>query len=242
MGTVPRTVRAVLGLAVLVATLFLGPAASPVAAQASHEGDFVGRINAERANRGLGQLEVYGELVGVARRWSQKMADSNTLQHNPNLAREVSADWEKLAENVGVGGSVDDIHRAFMNSAGHRANILDPVLTHVGVGVVTGPDGRIWVTEVFMKLRGGGGSQPPPTTAAPAPPPTTAAPRPTTTRPPAPATTAAPRPAPTTTAPPPPPEPEPVPVEEAAPPPPPKEVPRRITVVLDVLHTIDTAR
>ena len=235
-----------LGLAVLVAALLLGPAVPPAVAQASHEGDFVGRINAERAGRGLGQLEVYGELVGVARRWSQKMADSNTLQHNPNLAREVTADWEKLAENVGVGGSVDDIHRAFMNSAGHRANILDPVLTHIGVGVVTGPDGRIWVTEVFMKLRGGGSApQPAPTTtAAPAPPPTTAAPRPTTTRAPAPATTAAPRPSPTTTAaPPPPPDPEPAPVEEAAPPPPPpKEVPRRITVVLDVLHAIDTAR
>ena len=243
-------VRLLVSFVAAAMLLLAGLAAVPASADAGAEGDFVARINSARSGRGLGALTVDGELTAIARRWSQKMANDQRLAHNPNLSREVTQNWEKLAENVGFGGDVATIHEAFMNSAPHRANILDGALTHVGVGVVVDGAGQIWVTEVFMRLRGGSGdSAPPPTTAAPPPPP-----------PPPPPTTARPRPAPTTTPPPaapaPPPRRPPPPVEaepqpaaapveappvEAAPAPPPAPSPR-LVLVLDRLAALDRGR
>ena len=183
--------RAAFFVAILIA-LGVASVVPASAAEEAAESQFVSLTNSARASSGAGRLSVDGELTSIARRWSAKMAADNRLAHNPNLSREVTQDWAKLGENVGVGDNPDQIHQAFMNSPAHRANILDGAFTRVGIGVVRGGDGRIWVTEVFMRLRSddSGG----------APPPTTAAPRPVTTRPPAPATTA-PRP-PVTTAPP----------------------------------------
>jgi hypothetical protein len=211
----------------------------PAMADASQEADFVSRANGARASSGAAALRVDGELTAIARRWSGKMAAAKQLSHNPNLAKEVTADWEKLAENVGFGASVESIHQAFMNSAAHRANILDPALTHIGVGVVVDDEGQIWVTEVFMRLRGGGTGTTA-TTAAP-PPPTTARPKPVTTAPPAtaPRTTVAPKPkvtvpTATTEAPPP--------VTVPAPPPLPPDPTPRLVLVLDQLRALDGGR
>ena len=179
--------RVAFAIAVAMATVISGLwfGAAPAAADAGIEAEFVSLTNNARGS--AGRLSVHSELVSVARRWSAKMAADNRLAHNPNLSREVTADWEKLGENVGTGDSAAQIHDAFMNSPAHRANIVDPAFTYVGIGVARGGDGRIWVTEVFMRLRGGGGGSaptttatPPPTTAKPTP--VTVAPTPTTTR------------------------------------------------------------
>lgn len=223
-----RPVVALLATVVVLLGEGMAPAASApapsrpmarAAAEPGAEAEFVDRVNSARAAAGKGSLSTDAELTSIARRWSQRMANEQRLSHNPNLANEVQADWEKLAENVGFGQNVGQIHDAFMNSAAHRNNILDGAFTHIGIGVVIDGAGQIWVTQVFMRLRGGGGgSAPPPTTAAPPPPPpttTTARPAPAPTSPPttrAPRvttpTTARPAPAPTTprvtTAPPPP--------------------------------------
>jgi hypothetical protein len=237
--------RRLVGLVTVALVAMTLVAVRPAVADAGQEADFVSRANGARANSGAGSLKVDGELTAIARRWSGKMAAANQLSHNPNLSKEVSADWEKLAENVGFGPSVESIHQAFMNSAGHRANILDSALTHIGVGVVVDGDGQIWVTEVFMRLRGGaGGGGTPATTAAP-PPPTTAKPKPVTTAPPAtaPRTTAASKPkvtappatAPATTAAPPP-------VTVPEPPPLPPDPTPRLVLVLDQLRALDGGR
>ena len=200
-----RLVAVTVAVISAVSALAMFGLAAPAGADAGAEAEFVDRINGARASSGKGSLATHAELTSVARRWSKRMADEQRLAHNPNLANEVQADWEKLAENVGFGQDVGQIHEAFMNSTAHRNNILDGGMTHVGVGVVVDGSGQIWVTEIFMRLRGGGDSSPPPTTsppprapaptAAPAPaptsPPTTRAPRVTT------ATTARPAPAPT---------------------------------------------
>lgn len=239
-----RTLVAALLVAVAVVGVG-GVLAAPATADA--ESDFVARINDERASRGLATLTVDAELTTIARRWSGKMAASQQLAHNPNLSKEVTQDWEKLAENVGYGPDVPTIHDAFMNSSAHRTNILDPAVTHLGVGVAVDGSGQVWVTQVFMRLRGGGGGgggSTSATTAAPAPAPTTTArPRPA-------PTTTAPRPAPTTaptpvteaptTAPPPPPEPEPT-TTTTSPPPPPAPT-TRLVLVLEGLVALDEGR
>ena len=72
--------------------------------------------------------------------------------HRPDLAARASAiapSWSKLGENVGTGGSVTSLHTAFMNSPGHRANVLGDY-NRVSIAVIV--DGaRIWVTFDFMK-------------------------------------------------------------------------------------------
>jgi uncharacterized protein YkwD len=194
-----------------------GASAAAPAADSGLESQFVSRINSLRASKGLRQLQVSGELVGVARAWTDRMVSAGQISHNPNLGSQVSGNWQKLGENVGVGYDVDGLMRAFINSPAHYRNLVDPDWTHVGVGVSHAGDGRIYTTHNFMQLSGGGGAPPPPP--APSPSPTPAPTAPPTTAPPAPPPTT------TTTAPPPPPEPKP---SEA-----------RVTAVLDPLRSLE---
>jgi len=130
-------------------------------AQAGTEGDFLSRINASRAAAGLAPVSMHSDLVPDARSHSAEMMAAGQIFHSSNLGS-VASGWEALAENVGAGPSAASLHTAFMNSAGHRANILGNY-NHVGVGVATEGD-LIWVTVIFMRK----GSVPEPTTPAPA--------------------------------------------------------------------------
>ncbi len=127
------------------------PAAASGAFSAESEQQFVDAVNRERAAHGLGTLAVHSELTDVARGWAEHLEAEGRLSHNPDLGNQVTADWEKLAENVGTGWEIDSIHRAFMDSPSHRANILDGDLTHIGLGVVNA-GGQLWVTQNFMRL------------------------------------------------------------------------------------------
>jgi len=121
-----------------------------IAHASSEESRFTSLTNHERSSRGLRTLTVKSDLVSIARRHSQEMANSGGIYHNDNLANEVSGDWTELGENVGKGPTVDAIHRAFMDSAPHRANILRSSYNQVGIGTVIRVD-YIYVTEVFAK-------------------------------------------------------------------------------------------
>lgn len=136
--------RMLLVLALLAAILPL--TAQPAAADAA-ESELVARINQERSGRGLSQLRVAGDLVAVARRHSQRMADRDGIYHNPSLGSEVSG-WQKVGENVGRGPSASSLHQGFMSSPSHRANVVDSEWLEVGVGVVRAGD-RLYVTELF---------------------------------------------------------------------------------------------
>jgi hypothetical protein len=170
---------------VLLTTVALLLPLAPAHAQAppdpaTAEAEFVARINELRASKGLGQLRVDPELVRVARAWSEKMAAADQISHNPNLAKEVTADWQKLGENVGVGMTVAKLHDAFVKSPAHYRNLVDPDFTHIGVAVVIGRDGALFTTHQFMKLRPrAAAAEAAATTAAPAPATTTTTARPT---------------------------------------------------------------
>jgi hypothetical protein len=138
---------------IVAGALALGAIAlTPVNASASsEESRFTSLLNHERTSRGGHALVTKSDLVAVARRHSQRMADRGYIYHNDNLPNEVDGDWQMLGENVGRGGSVDSIHQAFMDSSPHRHNILDSRFNQIGVGTVIANDGRIYVTEVFAK-------------------------------------------------------------------------------------------
>ena len=143
-------------LAVAVSTL-LYPAAAQ-ASTATDEAAFVAKINELRASKGLGPLQVNANLAAKARAWSAGMAAANRIWHS-TLSDGVTEDWKKLGENVGMGGSVDGLHRAFVNSPHHYENLVDPAFGQVGVGIVMGGD-TIFVTQVFMQLMPGATSAP----------------------------------------------------------------------------------
>lgn len=146
-------------MTVVALTTALLAAAMPLVASAAvdpvnAENQFVDLINDERTARGLTPLAVQSDLVAGARYQADAIRDAGRLFHNPDLADVVDSGWMKLGENVGYGGTVSGLHAAFMNSPGHRANVLDPNFTHVGLGVVVDGD-KIWVAEVFMQAKPG---------------------------------------------------------------------------------------
>jgi hypothetical protein len=77
------------------------------------------------------------------------MKRTGDLHHNPDLAH-VTSGWHALAENVGVGPELGRLHDAFMDSPGHRKNILGNY-NYVGVGVVRASETKLWVTVIFMR-------------------------------------------------------------------------------------------
>ena len=170
--------RRVATLLVIVLTALAAPwaarGASAAPDPAAAEADFVGRINALRRSKGLGEVVVDGELVAFARRWAAKMAADDRISHNPNLRRDAPGDWEKLGENVGVGTTVERLHNAFVASPSHYRNLVDRDFTRIGVGVVIGRDGALFTAHEFMQPRGVPAGAPvaaTPVTTVPGPPP-----------------------------------------------------------------------
>jgi hypothetical protein len=104
------------------------------------------RVNVTREGYQLHPLTIQGDLAEVARRHSEDMAARGVLEHNSQLANQVNG-WYSLGENVGRGGSADDIHEALMASQTHRDNVLGDY-TEVGVGVAWAGD-IMYLTQVF---------------------------------------------------------------------------------------------
>ncbi len=117
-------------------------------ASSTDESSMVALINAERTARGMNSLEVYWDLVDDARVWTASMISDGYISHSPNLANATTG-WSTLGENVGVGPNVDRLHRAFMDSPGHRDNILGNY-NYIGIGADRAPDGNLYITVVFM--------------------------------------------------------------------------------------------
>lgn len=118
------------------------------------------RVNRERAERGLRRLVVDDRLASVARRHARRMAEEGAIFHNSRMfsrAGRRSLDHPTtLGENVGSGRKVSSVHRGFMKSPDHRANVLRSVYREIGVGVFKkGP--RLYVVEVFAHMRSSSG-------------------------------------------------------------------------------------
>ncbi|WP_068138649.1 CAP domain-containing protein [Limnochorda pilosa] len=119
----------------------------------------VNATNAERAAAGRAALSVNGTLTGIARTKARDMAVNGYFDHisptygSPRdmmLAAGLNPKW--WGENIGRGSSVEQIHQAFMESPGHRANILSAGYTEMGAGVVR-QGGRVYVAEEFIQQR-----------------------------------------------------------------------------------------
>ena len=109
-------------------------------------------VNQSRNSVGLPSLPVNIDLYLKAQAWSGQLANDQRLYHS-NLADGNGYNWTRLGENVGYGYSIEQVHNAFMNSSGHRANILDGGFNRIGLGVTRSGDGRYWVVQEFMQER-----------------------------------------------------------------------------------------
>ncbi len=109
-------------------------------------------VNQSRNSVGLPSLPLNIDLSLKAQAWSRQLANDQRLYHS-NLADGNGYNWYRLGENVGYGYSIEQVHNAFMNSAGHKANILDRGFNRIGLGVTRTGDGRYWVVQEFMQER-----------------------------------------------------------------------------------------
>jgi uncharacterized protein YkwD len=144
--TTSRVFRPFVAILLLLAVVLSG-------CNSAEESTLANLINSERSKAGVRTLVLNDNASAVARDWAKTMANQNRLYHNPNLRRDienrVGRGWRMLGENVAYNPSINDMHRRFMGSSGHRANILNRSYTHLGVGVVA-KNGQFWAAQVFI--------------------------------------------------------------------------------------------
>ncbi len=151
-------VKIVLGLFTLLITLAPAYAQAGGDFDAAAESEMVQLLNQARQQAGLAPLTVDDRLTRAAREHTKLLAQHGALSHQfsgePSVTQRVAATGIRFnldAENVALdSGTAADVHRGLMNSPRHRANIMNPDLNAVGVGVVR--QGSImYVTEDFAR-------------------------------------------------------------------------------------------
>ncbi|MCI8441813.1 MAG: hypothetical protein HFG27_04690 [Provencibacterium sp.] len=130
--------------------------AEEAAGLSSYEAQVVSLVNAERKKAGLSALKVNSELTKAARIRCQEQTVS--FSHTrPNGARfstvldEVDISYMGAGENIAYGQrSAEEVMESWMNSPGHRANILREEYTEIGVGCYQDTTGRLYWTQLFI--------------------------------------------------------------------------------------------
>ncbi|MGI5936735.1 MAG: SafA/ExsA family spore coat assembly protein [Oscillospiraceae bacterium] len=116
-------------------------------------------VNQERAKRGLQTLTANWEVCRVARYKSQDMIDKNYFGHqSPTygspfvMLDSFGIKFSAAGENIAYGQRTPaEVMNAWMNSPGHRNNILSPIYNQIGVGVAKKANGTCYWTQMFIK-------------------------------------------------------------------------------------------
>jgi uncharacterized protein YkwD len=120
-------------------------------------------INRARREAGLRPVESDDHLSAVALSHSRDMVENDFIGHSSprtgtaaDRVREAHLTTGLVLENIGRGYGAGEIHRGLLESPGHRANLVNEHVTHVGIGVVAQPEGprnAFVVTEVFIRMQ-----------------------------------------------------------------------------------------
>lgn len=121
----------------------------------SYEEEVVRLVNAIRRENGLGELKLNWELSRVARYKSQDMVDRHYFSHTSptygtpfQMIKAFGLSYRSAGENIAYGYSTPQaVVNGWMNSEGHRKNILNSNYTQIGVGYVA--QGNYW-TQMFI--------------------------------------------------------------------------------------------
>lgn len=114
-------------------------------------------INAKRVSNGVSPLKIDDELQNVARIKAQDMVDNNYFSHTSpvygspfDMIKKFGISYKTAGENIAGHSTNSGAVNAWMNSSGHKANILNSSFNYTGIGVVSSPKyGKIYV-QMFM--------------------------------------------------------------------------------------------
>lgn len=114
-------------------------------------------INKQRTNNGLSALKIDSEVQRVARIKAKDMVDNNYFAHESptygspfNMLKSFKVSYKTAGENIAANSSNSGAVNAWMNSSGHKANILSGNYNYTGIGVVSSPKyGKIYV-QMFI--------------------------------------------------------------------------------------------
>lgn len=122
------------------------------------EKEMVQLVNQERVSKGLTPYQVDMQLTKVARVKAQEMVDKGYFSHTSptygspfQMMESFGINYMAAAENIAQNQTVSGAHQMFMNSSGHKANIMSSSYDYVGIAVVNGgPYGKTFV-QMFLK-------------------------------------------------------------------------------------------
>lgn len=125
----------------------------------SIESQVITLTNQERANNGLKPLTANWELSRVARYKAMDMRDKNYFSHTSptygdpfTMMKNFGITYTAAAENIAAGQATPQaVVQAWMNSAGHRANILNATYTEIGVGYAQGGSYKTYWSQMFIR-------------------------------------------------------------------------------------------
>jgi uncharacterized protein YkwD len=142
-------------LSKLAFLLLACPCALVAQKPSSEEQFFFDAVNRERMALQLPLLRWDAALAVAARQHAQVLATQHRFAHQlpgelslSQRAGQAGAHFSRVAENIAVGPYAEDIHVGWMQSPGHRGNILDPGFTALGVGVIESK-GKLYAVEDF---------------------------------------------------------------------------------------------
>lgn len=114
-------------------------------------------LNADRAKNGLGALKLNSQLTTLGGNYAQDMINRNYFSHNNpegqtpfDRMKNAGISYNYAGENIAINNNVTNAETAFMNSSGHKANILNKNYTEVGVGVRYDSKGSAYVVQEFI--------------------------------------------------------------------------------------------
>lgn len=124
-----------------------------------YEDEVVRLVNVQRAKKGLQRLKSNSEIARVARYKSQDMINKRYFSHiSPTygspfkMMESFGIRFSAAGENIAYGQKTSAaVMNAWMNSPGHRANILSPSYKNIGVGLAKNKNGVCYWTQMFTK-------------------------------------------------------------------------------------------
>lgn len=126
-------------------------------AMSSAESRILQLVNAERAKNGVKPLSSNADCTKLARMKSQDMVNKNYFSHQSptygspfDMLKANNVSYMYAGENIAMNQSADAAFKAWMNSEGHRKNILNPNFTDLGVGIASKGNGSYIYTQLFI--------------------------------------------------------------------------------------------
>ena len=114
-------------------------------------------LNQDRQANGLKALALNSSLTKLGENYAQDMINRNYFSHyNPegqspfDRMKAAGISYSYAGENIAINNTVPGAETAFMNSSGHRANILNTNYTEVGIGIRKSSNGSLYVVQEFI--------------------------------------------------------------------------------------------